>query len=119
MKFIYDAALTKSVVQRYFKKYEDIDGELEIRSGTRKIPMCGRSFVEHEVPYVSFRLKGTMEVEGTKQPVELAVSEGEINTAFTTMIEATGRKVKRITMDYDESGFHYIAVEAVAKRKVK
>ena len=60
-----------------------------------------------------------MEVEGVKQPVELAVSEDEINTAFTTMIEATGRKVKRISMNYGESGFRYITVEAVAKRKIK
>ena len=119
MKFIYNENLTKDVVQNYFKKYEDIDGELQIVCGARKIPMCGRAFVEHEVPYINFRLKGTMKVEGVSQSVELAVSDSEVETAFTTLIEATGRKVKRISMDYNEKGFNCILVEAVAKRKVK
>lgn len=119
MKFIYNEELTKKVVQDYFKKNEDIDGELEIRCGSRKVPMFGRSFVEHEYPYISFRLKGTMKIDGENQPVELVVSEDEIQNAFTTMIEASGRRVKRISMDFDEKKFNYVTVETVAKRKVK
>lgn len=119
MKFIYNESLTKGVVQDYFKKHEDIDGELQIICGSRKVPAFGRALVEYETPYINFRLKGTMEVNGTSQPVELAVSESEVETAFSTLIEATGRKVKRISMDFNEKGFNCIVVEAVAKRKVK
>ena len=119
MKFIYNEEMTKAVVQNYFKKNEDIEGELVISCGSRKIPMCGRAFVEYDAPYVSFRLKGSMEIDGEKQPVELVVSEDEVTNAFTTLIEASGRKVKKISMDFDEKKFNCVAIEAVAKRKVK
>lgn len=119
MRFIYNESLTKNVVQRYYKKYEDIDGELEITCGSRKVPMAGRCFVEYDTPYINFRLKGKMEIDGESQPVEIAVSESEVENAFTTMIESTGRKVKRISINYNEKEFKSIVVEAVAKRKVK
>lgn len=119
MKFIYNEVLTKNVIENYYKTYEDIDGELEIKCGTRTVPGFGRRLIDDEIPYINFRLKGTMDVNGKKQPVELVVSEDEINNAFTTMIEATGRKVKRISMDFNEKVFNYITVEAVSKRKVK
>ena len=66
MKFIYNEEMTKTVVQNYFKKNEDIEGELVISCGSRKIPMCGRAFVEYDAPYVSFRLKGSMDFDEKK-----------------------------------------------------
>ena len=103
MKFIYNETLTKDVVQKYYKTYEDIDGVLEIKCGVRKVPL-GRSLVGHEFPYVSFRLKGAMDIDGEMQPVELVVSEDEIRNAFTVMTEAWGMRVKCISTDYDENG---------------
>ena len=119
MRFIYNENLTKDMVKRYYKKYEDIDGELEIICGSRKVAMAGRCFMEHEVPAISFRLKGSMEFEGETQPVEIALSEDEIENALTTMVEASGRKVKRVSINFDEKSFKSVVVEAVAKRKIK
>lgn len=119
MRFIYNEALTKDIVKRYYKKYEDIDGELDIICGSRKVAMAGRGFMEHEVPVINFRLKGTVEFDGETQPVEVALSEDEIENALTTMVETTGRKVKRVSINYDEKAFKNIVVDAVAKRKVK
>ena len=123
MRFIYNEALTKDIVKRYYKKYEDIDGELDIICGSRKVAMAGRCFVEHEVPAISFRLKVNVdfdgEIDGETQLVEVALSEDEIENALTTMVEATGRKVKRVSINFDEKAFKNIVVEAVAKRKVK
>ena len=119
MKFIYDESKTKNIVQNYFKVHEDIEGELEITCGARKVPSVGRSIAYHQFPAISFRLKGTMESNGEVYPVELDLSEDEVKNAFTTMMEATGRKVRRISISYDEKAFKSITVEAVAKRKVK
>lgn len=119
MRFIYNKELTKNVVQNYFKTYEDIDGELEIICGEKTVPSVGRSIAYHKFPAIAFRLKGTMESNGEAYPVELDLSEDEVENAFTTMMEATGRKVKRISISYDGKEFKNITVEAVAKRKVK
>lgn len=118
MKLIYNESLTKNIVENYFKTHEDIDGELEITCGVRKVPI-GRSLVPHEFPTISFRLKGTMESEGEVHPIEVQLSEQEVENAITTMVEASGRTVKRISIQYDEKNFKQISVDASAKRKVK
>ncbi len=119
MKFIYNESMTKNLVEGYYKKYEDIDGSLEIQCGCRKLPPIGRSLIGEERPYISFRLKGSMIVDDETQVVEIALSEAEVENAFITAIEASGRKVKNVSIDFDDKSFKCITVEAVAKRKVK
>ena len=119
MKFIYNESLTKSVVENYFKTHEDIDGELEITCGSKTIPSVGRCIAYHQVPTISFRLKGTMESDGEVYPVEISLEEYQVENAFTTMMEATGRTVKKVSFSYDEKGFKSVTIETVGKRKVK
>ena len=119
MKFIYNENLTKGVVEDYYRTYEDIDGKLEIKTGERKMPLAGRFVAWHNVPTISFILKGTMEVDGEMQPVEIAISESDVENAFTTMIESSGRTVKKISMNFNGNGFKNILVEATSKRKIK
>lgn len=119
MKLVYNESLTKNVIENYFRTYEDIDGEVTIKTGCKKVSNVGRSISWYEVPTIQFILKGSMEVEGEMQPVEIAVSEAEVENAFTTMVEASGRQVKRVSIDFDEVGLKTITVDAIAKRKVK
>lgn len=119
MKLIYNESLTKDIVQNYFRTYEDIDAELEITCGTKTVPSIGRSLVPHQFPSISFRLKGTMESEGEVHPIEVELSEQEVENAITTMVEASGRTVKRISINFNEKEFKGISVDAAAKRKVK
>ena len=60
-----------------------------------------------------------MESEGEVHPIEVQLSEQEVENAITTMVEASGRTVKSISIQYDEKNFKQIGVDATAKRKVK
>lgn len=119
MKFIYNESLTKNIVANYFKTHEDIDGELEIKCGVKTVPSISRSVAYHQFPTITFLLKGSMELEGEMQRVEIELSEQEIENVFVTMVEASGRKVERISINYDENGFKGVKVDALTKRKVK
>lgn len=119
MKLCYNENITKDIINRYYKKYEDIDCELEITCGTSSAPAIGRSVVQSSFPSISFRLKGTMEINGEAMAVEVPLSESEVENAMVTMIEETGRKVNSVSINFSEKGFNYVTVDAVYKRKVK
>ena len=119
MKLVYDENSTKDIVQNYYKTYEDIDGELTIVIGSRKVSSVGRFVVYQTVPTIEFRLKGSMKFAGKMHPVDIPLSEDEIRNVFITMAHATGRNVKCISIDYNEEGFEHVTVEAFRKRKIK
>lgn len=119
MRMIYSVSLAKEVVESYFRTYEDIDGELEIKCDKKTLPAIGRSLVCQEVPTISFILKGSMEVEGEMQKVEINLSEQDVENAFIARVEASGRKVNKVSINYDENEFMGVVVDATAKRKVR
>ena len=51
-----------------------------------------------------------MESEGEVHPIEVQLSEQEVENAITTMVEASGRTVKSISIQYDEKNFKQIRI---------
>ena len=65
---------TKFIIESYYKKYESLEGVLNISTSIKKIGLLGRSIVPTEVTSVKFSLKGKISIQGVEKEVDVPVS---------------------------------------------
>lgn len=125
MRVRFDEKSTKSIVEGYYKKYEDFECSLEIRSDVKETKHPSRSLPPVKFADISFVLNGTLSVDGNNIAVSVPVSFEEIKGVFRTTLETNGYNVKDIEINYisdlavSESGFRYVDVEISSKWKIK
>ncbi len=125
MRVRFDEKSTKSIVEGYYKKYEDFECSLEICSDVKETKHPSRPLPPVKFADISFVLNGTLSVDGNNIGVSVPVSFEEIKGVFRTTLETNGYNVKDIEINYisdlavSESGFRYVDVEISSKWKIK
>lgn len=127
MEFRFNEESTKNIVEGYYKKYEDFECSLEIRSSVREIKHPSRPLPPIKSVEPLFVLNGVLNVDGKGIEVSVPVSYDDVKSVFKTTLEASGYNVKNVEISYtkdeklinNSSGFEYVAVDMSTKIKVK
>ncbi len=133
MKVMFNEAETKNVVEDYYRRERDFDGEL-IFSCTID-SCCGRRKY-NPIVTLEMVMRGNLKVAGIEKVVEETVSQEEVINIFSARIEQEGEySVKNATLKYGELeedgtrkwyeqlipryGFIGVEIEMSAKKLVK
>lgn len=133
MKVIFNEAETKQVVEDYYRRERDFDGEL-LFSCT--IDTYGGRMIHNPLVILEMVMRGEFVVGGMNKIVEEAVSHDEVISILSTRIEQDGRySVKNASLKYGELeedgtrkwyqqlipryGFIGVEVEMSSKRLIK
>lgn len=100
MKVIFNEAETKQIVEDYYRRERDFDGEL-IFSCT--IDTYGGRMIRNPLVTLEMVMRGEFVVGGMNKIVEEAVSHDEVINILSTRIEQDGRySVKNASLKYGE-----------------
>lgn len=122
MKFEFTAEQTKKVIEHYYRKYEDFNGELSMQCNMGETFI---SFVKDYVPVTDFKLYGDLVIDNISYPVSVPVSESNVCCAFKTVLEDQGYSVKKVKVNCSgdertkQAQFNSVIVDMATKRKVK
>lgn len=90
---------TKFIIESYYKKYESLEGVLNISTSIKKIGSFGRSIVPTEVTSVKFSLKSKISIQGVEKEVDVPVSMDDIEKAFKFMLDDEGYCVEKVKVN--------------------
>lgn len=96
MELRFDKNKMKTVMENYYKKYEDFEGNITIGC---KMGYVGYGMSEHQDAVVSIKITGTLDVMGEKVPMTRVVDEEEVINVFKTVLGASGYTVSDVSFD--------------------
>lgn len=100
MKVIFNEAETKQVVEDYYRRERDFDGEL---SFSCTIDSYGGRMIHNPLVTLEMVMRGKMNVAGIDKIVEEKVSQEEVINIFSARIEQEGDfSVKSAVVKYGE-----------------
>lgn len=95
----FNSGNTKFIIESYYKKYESLEGVLNISTSIKKIGSFGRSIVPTEVTSVKFSLKSKISIQGVEKEVNVPVSMDDIEKAFKFMLDDEGYCVEKVKVN--------------------
>ena len=114
---------TKFIIESYYKKYESLEGVLNISTSIKKIGLLGRSIVPTEVTIVKFSLKGKISIQCVEKEVDVPVSMDDIEKAFKFMLDDEGYCVEKVKVNtstnYSQVSFDGVSVTVKSKKNNK
>jgi len=87
---------TCRILECYYKEQEDIIGRVTINEKTGSV---GYGMTEYVDCVLDMKIKGEIEFDGIKMPVEEKITTSKLELAISYFIAKTGRDVKSISLD--------------------
>ena len=115
MELKFDKKIVKSLVEEYYRDYEDFEGTF---SSSCSMQSVGYGMCEYEDCVVSMKMSGKVGLLGQKISIDKEISEEEISNIFSTLLSKKGYIVQSVSLvsGVDSSYEGYGMCEELVKR---